>query len=89
MDLLLTPFTLGTSTVITLPKKLGILPGQKIKAKRHGSSITLTPSKTTNVKKPLENDLKLIDKLAGGMNYSSNLTPDEMNRVYDKEVYGD
>ncbi|MBI2008180.1 hypothetical protein HYS82_00815 [Candidatus Amesbacteria bacterium] len=86
MDLLLTPFTLGTSTVVTLPKKWGVTPPAKLKAKKNGKKITL---EVINKQSQLEKDLALIDKLAGGMKYSSNLTPDEMNRIYDKEVYGD
>ena len=84
----MTTFTLGSSTVVTLPKKLGIHPGQKIRAKKHGSSITLTPTKDIDTKKQLEKDLKLIDKLAGSSKVTTHLTPDEMNRQYDLDTYG-
>ena len=86
MDLILQPFTLGTSTVVTLPKKWGVTPPAKLKAKKIGKKITLV---VVDKQSQLEKDLALIEKLAGGMKYSSNLTPDEMNRVYDQEVYGD
>lgn len=85
MDLVLQPFTLGTSIVVTLPKKWGVAPPAKLKAKKAGKKITL---EVINDQNQLEKDLTLIEKLAGGIKFSSNLTPDKMNRIYDQEVYG-
>lgn len=41
MSNLVTVFQLGTSTVVTLPKKLGIKPGQKLEIKRSKNGATL------------------------------------------------
>ncbi len=83
-----TTFTLGTSTVLTLPKGLGIKAGVKTKIRKikSGLSIQLKTSPKKDVE--LAHDLALIKKLAGGIKFSSNLTPEQMNDIYDKEVYG-
>lgn len=87
MNLLLQPFTLGTSTVITLPKKLGITPHQKVRATKKGLTVILKP--VSSKKDQKMRDVQLVEKLSGGLNFSSQLTPSEMNKIYDQEVYGD
>lgn len=73
-------FQLGSSTVITLPKNLGIKPGQKMKIKKIGEEIILEE----------ENDpVKKVLTLSGGMNFkkafSRSFTPNELNKLYDKQ----
>lgn len=83
MEYTTTTFTLGSSTVLTLPKPLGVTPGIRaiIKKMRSGFVIKFAQSK-------IDRDIALVKKLAGGMKSSSNMTPDEMNRVYDLGTYG-
>lgn len=42
-------FQLGTSTVVTLPKKLGIKPGQKLEVKKAKNGLTLKLNKKINL----------------------------------------
>lgn len=74
-------FQLGSSTVITLPKKLGIKPGQKMEIKKLGNKIILEEEKINPVKK--------VVFLAGGMNFKKafgkSLTPNELNKLYDEQ----
>lgn len=81
-------FTLGTSTVLTLPKKLGIKAGVKTKIKRVKSGLNIQLQTLPEKDGDLAPDLALIKKLAGGIKFSSNFTPKQMNDIYDKEVYG-
>lgn len=76
-----TTFTLGTSTVITLPSQLGIAEGIKAKIKKipKGLIITLDQADIESV----------VERLAGGINVSSNLSPRQMNQIYDHETYGE
>lgn len=81
-------FTLGTSTVLTLPKGLGIKAGVKTKIKRVKSGLNIQLQTSSEKDGDLALDLALIKKLAGGIKFSSNFTPKQMNDIYDKEVYG-
>lgn len=85
-----TTFSLGTSTVLTLPKKLGIPAGVRAEMKKRRSSLLVdfvdVPKENRQLE--LERDLTLIRKLSGGVPVTSRLTPDDMNRVYDDDIYG-
>lgn len=83
-----TTFTLGTSTVLTLPKRLGIKAGVKTKIRKVKSGLNIQLKASPAKDKALARDIALIKKLAGGNKSKFTLTPDEMNSIYDKEVYG-
>lgn len=83
-----TTFSLGTSTVLTLPKKLGIPAGVRAEMKKRRSSLLIDFVDIPKGDRQLERDLTLIRKLSGGVPVTSRLTPDDMNRVYDEDVYG-
>lgn len=83
-----TTFTLGTSTVLTLPKRLGIKAGVKTKIRKVKAGLNIQLKTSPEKDKALARDIALIKKLAGGIKFSSNLTPKQMNDIYDKEVYG-
>jgi hypothetical protein len=83
-----TTFTLGTSTVLTLPKGLGIKAGVRTKIKKVKSGLNIQLKTLPAKDKTIARDIALIKKLAGGIKFSSNLTPKQMNDIYDKEVYG-
>lgn len=51
-------FQLGSSTVVTLPKKLGIKPGQKLEIKKSKNGLTLKLNKK-------ENFLEILEKAKG------------------------
>lgn len=74
-----TAFQLGSSTVITLPKELGIKPGQKLQVKQERKKIVLQEKKMT------ETQIKrLVERLAGGSRLKDGLTPEEMNEELDR-----
>lgn len=73
-------FQLGNSTVITLPKELGIVPGQRLEVKKMRGNIVLKAKKLRE-----EEVRKLVDSLAGGLNLKKHLTPEEINKVLDEE----
>jgi len=73
-------FQLGSSTVITLPKKLGILPGQKLKIRKSKDKIILKAQK----KMTAEEIAKLVKSLSGGLNLKKDLTPEEINKELDR-----
>ena len=52
-------FQLGSSTVVTLPKKLGFKPGDKLRIEKTGQTIILEESKEI---KSGENLLKILEK---------------------------
>lgn len=72
-------FQLGSSVVVTLPKKMGIKPGQKMKVKKIGNRIILKEEKNDPV--------SLVASLAGGMNFKvafgRSFTPSELKKLYD------
>ena len=73
-------FQLGSSTVVTLPKKLGIKPGQRLKIRKSKDKIILK----TETKMSDEEISKLVKSLSGGLNLKKNLTPEEINRELDR-----
>lgn len=73
-------FQLGSSTVITLPKKLGIKPGQRLKIRKSKDKIILKTQK----KMTKEEIHKLVKSLSGGLNLKEHLTPEEINRELDR-----
>jgi len=85
MDLFLTPFTLGQSTVITMPKRLGINPKMRIRAKKSGQRVVL---EIIDRQTEIEKSVALVKKLAGGHRGKFNFTPDELNRRYEQGTYG-
>ena len=85
MDLFLQPFTLGTGTVVTLPKKWGVTPNVKLKGKKTGRKIALEIVDKQNL---LERDLALIDRLAGSFKGKFDLTPQQLKRNYELGTYG-
>lgn len=72
-------FQLGSSTVVTLPKKLGIKPGDKFRIEQSDKKITLEKEKMTK-----EEIVKLVKKLAGGARLKPDLTPEEINQELDR-----
>jgi virulence-associated protein VagC len=85
-----TVFNLGQSHVVTLPKKITYKTGTKLRISRSGDITTLKPvkSKTLTKAEQLAKDLKYVRDHAGIININSPLTPEEMNNLYDEEVYG-
>lgn len=73
-------FQLGSSTVVTLPKKFGFKPGQRLKVEKSGQKVVLKPQKMSE--KEIE---RLVESLSGGLNLKKDLTPDEINRILDEE----
>lgn len=59
----------------------------KTKIKRVKSGLNIQLKTSPKKGKALTRDIALIKKLAGGNKFSSNLTPKQMNDIYDKEVY--
>jgi hypothetical protein len=80
----LTVFTLGQSTVITLPKKWGIKPGTKITYKKTPQKVNL---ELTDFQIKLA--LKYVKQHSGSIHLNSPLTPEQMNDEYEKDTYGD
>lgn len=72
-------FQLGSSTVVTIPKHMGVQPGQKLRVKRSGKKIILKEEKMTK-----EEIIKLVRKLAGGLRLKPDLTPQEINEELDR-----
>lgn len=82
MEQLVQTFTLGRSTVVTLPKSIGVKPGTKMKVRKRGEEIVLKPAKK-------EDAATIVRRLAGGMDFKKvfgkNLTPDELNKLFDEQ----
>ncbi|MBI3290436.1 AbrB/MazE/SpoVT family DNA-binding domain-containing protein [Candidatus Microgenomates bacterium] len=76
-----TAFQLGTSTVVTLPKKLGIKPGQSLKIRKSRGEIVIKPKK----KMTKEEIYKFVKSLSGGLNLKYHPTPDEINKALDEQ----
>lgn len=70
-------FQLGSSTVVTLPKKLGIKPGQRLKIRKSKDRIILKAQK----KMSDEEIHKLVESLSGGLNLKYHPTPEEINKA--------
>lgn len=74
-----TAFQLGSSTVITLPKSLGIKPGQKMKFKKEKRGVLLKKRQMT------EHEIrKLLDSFSVNLHLKEGLTPEEMNEELDR-----
>lgn len=54
MSQIVQTFQLGTSTVVTLPKKLGIKPGQKLEVKKTKAGVSLKINKSEGLLEALE-----------------------------------
>lgn len=74
-----TAFQLGSSTVITLPKELGIRPGQKLKIRREKRGVLLKNRKLSELEVR-----KLLDSLSVDLHLKKDLTPEEMNEELDR-----
>lgn len=74
-----TAFQLGSSTVITLPKQLGIRPGQKLQIKRDKKQVVLKEKKMTE-----KEVRKLLDNLKVDLHLKPNVTPEELNAELDR-----
>lgn len=85
MDLFLQPFTLGTGTVVTLPKKWGVTPNVKLKGKKTGKKIAL---EVVDKRSRIEKNVALVKKLMGGFKGKFDLTPQELKRNYELGTYG-
>lgn len=72
-------FQLGSSTVVTLPKELGIRPGQKMKVRKDKKRIVLQERDMTKAEAK-----RLVESLAGGLELKKDLTPEEMNEELDR-----
>lgn len=79
MEMIVHTFQLGSSTVVTLPKKLGIKPGQRLKIKKTGQNIVLKKEKMNS-----EDIHKLVERLAGGLKLKKHLTAEEMDDLYEE-----
>lgn len=75
-----TAFQLGTSTVVTLPKKFGVKPGQSLKVRKSKGEIMLKPEK----KMTPEVIRKFVKSLSGGLNLRYHPTPTEINKALDE-----
>ena len=75
-----TAFQLGSSTVITLPKELGIRPGQKMKVKKKKGEIVLKRKKENRE----EEIRKFVRSLAVGLRLKVDLTPEEIKKELDR-----
>lgn len=82
MEQTIQAFTLGKSTVVTIPKSLGVKPGTKMKIQKKGKIIVLKPEKK-------EDAAAIVQKLAGGMNFKKvfgkSLTPEDINKLIDEQ----
>lgn len=73
-----TAFQLGSSTVITLPKQLGIRSGQKFKIKKERKQVILKEKKLAE-----EEVRKLVKKLSGNARLKD-ITPQELKQELDR-----
>lgn len=73
-------FQLGSSTVVTLPKKLGIRPGQRLKIRKSKDKIILKTEK----KMTKEEIHKLVESLSGGLNLKKDLTAQDLDKLYEE-----
>lgn len=75
-------FQVGSSTVVTLPKELGIAPGQRFQIKKAKKTILLQPRNRNITSKEAA---KIVKRLSGGLNLKYHPTPEEINRELDKQ----
>ena len=74
-----TAFQLGSSTVVTIPKHLGIKPGQKLMIKKDKKGILLKDKKMTEAEVR-----KLVRSLAGGLRLKPDLTAEQLDDLYEE-----
>ncbi|KKR80528.1 MAG: hypothetical protein UU73_C0002G0042 [Candidatus Daviesbacteria bacterium GW2011_GWA1_41_61] len=79
MTYIVQTFQLGSSTVVTLPKGLGIKPGQKLKVEKQGKKVILKEKKLSEV----EVD-KLVKKLSGHLKLERHLNAEELDLLYEE-----
>lgn len=79
MTQLVTTFRLGSSTVMTLPKNLGIVPGQRLEIKEKKEKITISRGKLDAA--------RIARQHAGKLNLKYHPTIHEMKIMYDEDVY--
>lgn len=85
-----TAFILGTSTVVTLPKSLGITPGTRVTFSKKPYGIQMKKLQPARVSAQEKNETlkKKLQQLAGGLEgFFTHVTPEEMTHAYDEEVY--
>lgn len=80
MNYTVSTFQLGSSTVVTLPKGLGIGPGQKLKIEKQGKKIILKEKKLSD-----QEIKKLVKSLSGKLKLKYHPTPEEFNKILDEE----
>lgn len=74
-----TAFQLGSSVVITLPKELGIKPGQKLKFKPEKGGLLLRKKKMSEAQ-----IRKLVDSLKVDLHLKKNLTAEQLDDLYEE-----
>lgn len=72
-------FQLGSSTVVTLPKNMGVKPGQKLRIKKEGKKIILKEEKYSEAEVE-----KLVRKLSGHLKLDRHLNAEELDRLYEE-----
>lgn len=72
-------FQLGSSTVVTLPKGLGIGPGEKLKVEKTGKKIILKEKKLSEAAVD-----KLVRKLSGHLKLERHLNAEELDKLYEE-----
>lgn len=79
MTYIVQTFQLGSSTVVTLPKGLGIGPGEKLKVEKQRQKIVLKKRKLAEAEVE-----KLVKKLSGHLKLERHLNAEELDRLYEK-----
>ena len=72
-------FQLGSSTVVTLPKNMGVRPGQKLQITKEGKKIIMKEEKLSEVEVE-----KLVKKLSGHLKLNRHLNAEELDRLYEE-----
>lgn len=75
-------FQVGSSTVMTLPKELGIIPGQKLQITKMKRGVLVEPKKKSKMTR--EEAARIVHRLAGGLKLKYHPTPEEMNEELDR-----
>lgn len=73
-------FQLGSSTVVTLPKELGVKPGQKLRIEKQGEKIILKEKKLSDTDAE-----KLVKSLSGKLKLKYHPSPQELNKILNEE----
>ena len=80
MSYIVHTFQLGSSTVVTLPKGLGVGPGKKLKVEKKGGNILFKEKELSD--KEIK---KLVRSLSGALKLKYHPTSEEFNRILDEE----